>query len=219
MADRKLARWLQRHYPAEWERVGGLSVPSKMPGLGYSIPAEYCRLGALLRRSPGTTCSKCYALKGRYVMANVREAMERRYQSLSSPTWVDDMTTLLNAAAKHTGRVFWFRWHDSGDVQDATHLANIAAVCWKTPRVRHWIPTREYWIAGPGHELPRNTVVRYSAHRIDAPGPIALAGLPVCSSTVVTSGATCPAPQQGNSCMDCRRCWDKRTRTVSYALH
>ena len=47
--------------------VGTLSEPSKMPTYAYSIPAKYCITGSKLRMIANSTCSKCYALKGRYI--------------------------------------------------------------------------------------------------------------------------------------------------------
>ena len=35
-------------------------------------------------------------------------------------------------------------------------------------------------------------------------------------STVVTSGKTCPSAEQGNKCLTCRACWDKKTECVAY---
>jgi len=58
--------------------IGGLSSPSKMPCYSYSLPAKDCILGSKLAQLPGTTCHGCYALKGFYVMPNVKAAMERR---------------------------------------------------------------------------------------------------------------------------------------------
>jgi len=39
------------------------------------------------------------------------------------------------------------------------------------------------------------------------------------TSTVVTEGATCPAPKQGNACGDCRACWDPKVKNVAYGKH
>ena len=39
------------------------------------------------------------------------------------------------------------------------------------------------------------------------------------TSTVVTSGATCPAPQQDGQCKDCRNCWNKEIKNISYGQH
>ena len=40
------------------------------------------------------------------------------------------------------------------------------------------------------------------------------------SSTVVTDGApSCMAPTQGGKCLDCRACWNKDIKNVSYGKH
>ena len=51
---------------------GGLGKPSKMPGYAYGIPAKHCKVGAKLHKVPGSVCADCYALKGRYMFANVQ---------------------------------------------------------------------------------------------------------------------------------------------------
>lgn len=62
--------------------IGNLSVPSKMPGFAWSIPAKECKTGSKLRQVKGSTCSKCYALSGRYVFPNVQDAQYKRFDIL-----------------------------------------------------------------------------------------------------------------------------------------
>jgi hypothetical protein len=50
----------------------------------------------------GSICNKCYALKGRYVFPNVQDCLERRFQSLSDPRWIDAMSLVLNKV-EHSG--------------------------------------------------------------------------------------------------------------------
>ena len=90
--------------------TGGLSAPNKMPGPSINLPAVACITGAKLVKVQGSTCSGCYALKGRYRFPNVKEAMQRRLNRLYDPRWIEAMTTLV------TGQP-WFRWQDSGDLQ------------------------------------------------------------------------------------------------------
>ena len=107
----------------EAERItGGLSAPGKMPEGSYNIPASACQTGAILREVPDTPCHKCYAFKGRYNFPNVKNALQRRLESLTHPQWVEAMTTLVKKK-KH------FRWHDSGDVQSVDHMKKIFEVC------------------------------------------------------------------------------------------
>ena len=58
--------------------TGGLSAPNKMPGPSINLPAVACITGAKLVNVKGSTCSGCYALKGRYRFPNVKDAMQRR---------------------------------------------------------------------------------------------------------------------------------------------
>ena len=190
--------------------TGGLSKPSKMPGPAHNLPAWNCITGQKLVNIPGSVCSGCYAMKNRYRFTNVREAMDRRLQALEHPLWVDAMTTLI------TGEKY-FRWHDSGDIQSLKHLENIFEVCKRTPGTSHWMPTREVKFLkdiDPA-TVPTNLIIRISSHMIDQ-GPVKHWPW---TSTVVTSGRTCPAPEQGNSCGSCRACWDRSTANVAYGKH
>lgn len=200
--------------------VGGLSRPSKMPCWSYNIPAVVCKVGAALRKILGSTCADCYALKGRYMFPNVQAALHRRLESISRDDWPDNMAIAINNAP-------FFRWHDSGDIQDTNHLTKIIKVAELTPNTRHWLPTREkalikaYLKSGA---FPENLTVRVSATMIDGKPPEVVCDwnrtLP--TSTVHTAdaiGYECPAPKQGNKCGDYRACWDRDVKNVSYARH
>lgn len=217
--------------PREWSTaeltayVGGLSNPSKMPGYGYSLPALECIAGTKLRAVAGSTCSGCYAMKGRYLFPNVQAALYRRLAAITKPQWPEAMAELIGRKTKPA--VPFFRWHDSGDLQSVDHLAGIVQVAELTPTIRHWLPTREYRFvseyldAGPA--FPPNLNVRMSAHMVGGAIPT-FRGLPVTISTVSVgdppSGShRCPAPHQGNACGSCRACWSPEVRLVDYAKH
>ena len=190
--------------------TGGLSAPGKMPEGAYSISALHCKTGAKLRQIPGTPCWGCYALKNRYIMPIQAAALERRFQSLGHPLWVQAMAVLIK------GKKF-FRWHDSGDLQGAWHLKNIFEVCNRTPDTQHWLPTQERkYLPLPGSTIPKNLVIRLSSSRINGPEPKAWTH----SSSVVTDGSeTCPAPKQGGKCLSCRACWNPAVKHVKYGKH
>lgn len=202
--------------------TGTLSSPSKMPCSSYSIPAARCITGSKLRNVDGSTCSNCYACKGQYRFSNVQDALETRFSSLRHTEWIPSMVAMITAANKNG----FFRWHDSGDLQGVWHLRNIVLVCMATPEIKHWLPTREYKIVADYLKeygsLPANLTVRLSAHMVD--GKPAEYGLP--TSTVHSKqrvkgirSHVCPAPKQGNKCMDCRACWDSSVKNVSYHIH
>ena len=190
--------------------TGGLSKPSKMPGPAYNLPAVACITGAKLVKIPGSVCAGCYALKGRYRVKNVQDALQRRLQAITGPRWVEAMTVLVKPHK-------FFRWHDSGDLQSLEHLQNIFRICRATPETQHWMPTREAQILNrvKGNEVPRNLIIRMSSHMVDQ-GPVSFWPW---TSTVVKSGKSCPAQEQGNECKDCRQCWDRTIRNVAYPKH
>ena len=197
------------------EITGGLSSPSKMPGYAYNLPAWRCITGVKLQQVAGSVCAGCYAMKGRYRFRNVKEALERRQQSLGHPQWVEAMTTLVTWYSR---KVPWFRWHDSGDLQGAQHLKNIFEVCIRTPQVQHWMPTREVkMLKGIQPEVvPKNLIIRVSSHMINQ-GPVK--SWPWTSTVIDKGYHTCPAATQGNECRDCRQCWNRDYSNVSYGKH
>ena len=197
------------------ESVGGFSSPGKMPCRAISLSIEHCNVGSKLAKIVGTICYYCYAGGGFYMMPVVQEALQRRLEALDDPNWVGNMVRGINNAD-------YFRWHDSGDVQNMSHLENIVEVCERTPDTRHWLPTHETglilkYLRGGG-VFPDNLLVRMSAVMVDGPAPT----FPH-TSTVHDKGKpigqACPAYTQGGKCLDCRACWSKEVTNVSYPLH
>ena len=190
--------------------TGGLSAPSKMPGPAFNLPAADCITGAKLVKVPGSVCAGCYALKGRYRFNNVQSALRRRAASLMHPDWIDAMVALISGHE-------YFRWHDSGDIQSVEHLKRIFEVCKRTPDTKHWMPTREarFLRLMDPDIIPSNLIIRMSSHMIDQ-GPVTFWPW---TSTVSSSSKTCPAQDQGNKCMDCRACWDRKVANVTYPKH
>ena len=125
-----------------------LSKPGKMPGFAYSTPAHECKTGTKLRAVAGSVCANCYAFeRGRYRFQNVIDAQYKRFRSLTHPDWVEAMAAQINSK-----KVKFFRWHDSGDVQNLDHLRRIYAVCRLTPSVKHWMQ--------PGKHGPRTILLK-----------------------------------------------------------
>ena len=189
--------------------TGGLSKPSKIPGPCYNLPATQCITGVKLQAVPGSVCSGCYAMKGRYRFPNVRMALARRLESLKHPRWVEAMVALIHGEPI-------MRWHDSGDLQGADHLKKIFEVCNRTPETSHWLPTREAkFLPLSPDSIPKNLIIRFSSHMIDQK-PVTFWPW---TSTVSTTTKTCPAKDQGNECKSCRACWDRKISNVTYFKH
>jgi hypothetical protein len=199
-----------------WRKVSGLSEPSKMPCLSYSIPASACRTGGKLRKIPGSVCSSCYARKGHYIFPHVKAALRRRLGAIFLPGWVEAMVLLINAVSPD-----YFRWHDSGDLQSIGHLRLICQVAERTPLCRHWLPTHEYGIVESflhRRDFPKNLTVRLTAQMIDGELPTGY-GLPASGVSKNPANVTCPAGKQGGKCGTCRKCWDRNTAVVIYRKH
>lgn len=196
--------------------VGGLSAPSKMPCHSFSISAFECITGSRLRKIAGSVCSKCYALKGRYVFPNVQAALDRRLGVLARAL-ADSMFRLqyIGAMALLIKRNPFFRWHDSGDLQSKAHFKLICDIARATPDTMHWLPTKEAkFVQG---DIPANLIVRLSAPHIDQPAPASFAH----TSTVVSdkAQATCRAFERGGKCGPCRMCWNPEIKNIAYHQH
>lgn len=199
-----------------WDLVGGLSTPTKMPWYGYSIPAVECKVGSFLRSKKNSVCSKCYARKGRYSFRNVQNAMYSRLAATKRADWAENMILLLKQKSK--GKRRYFRWHDSGDLQNRKHLADIVKIAEALPHIKFWLPTKERKLISEWRKpFPRNLTVRVSAPMI---GQTAKPPSNSLSSSVGSdTGFLCEAYSRSGKCGDCRSCWDKRIKNVDYPLH
>ena len=232
--DLQLIEWIDQDSITSLKQAksitGSFSKPSKMPCCGYGLPTSICNVGGKLVDVVGSVCEGCYANKGFYKLfeSTVLPAQHKRLEGLDDPLWIDAIVYQINRLK--VGDTEYFRWHDSGDLISIIHLDKIVQVCTLTPTVKHWLPTREYKLVndymdmitsynvvydnGP---LPNNLVIRLSAHMVDQDPPKNSHNLP--TSTVVTSGYTCPASDQDNQCLDCRDCWSRSVDNVAYSYH
>ena len=202
--------------------TGGLTQTSKMPCKSYSLPTEACKTGFKMSKIAGSVCASCYADKGFYKLYQnaIKPAQFARLDSIDNPNWVNAMVALI-------GLDPYFRWHDSGDLQGLDHFEKIVEVANRTPKTKHWLPTREYsiikeFIAGGG-TIPKNLIVRLSGMYPDQAVkiPASLQGIKGITTsnvhTIKPLGLACKAPEQDGECRDCRACWT--AKPVSYLMH
>ena len=215
--------------------TGGLTTTSKMPCKSYSIPSALCYTGSRLKKIKGSTCEHCYTYRyARY--QHVLAKQIERFRSITNPRWVEAMVVLLKAEGNP-----YFRWHDSGDIQDVRHLEDIVEVTRQTPHIMHWLPTLEtrilykYVDKHGTFDQYKNLVIRLSTPMINAKANTNIAySLGVLSSRVVKeknlSKSTlkvlndrniCPAKtvEHGGKCLDCRKCWNKEFLVIGYIYH
>jgi len=207
-----------------------LSNTSKMPGKSYGIQAKFCGIGAKLAKVEGTVCSSCYGMNGFYHMPSTIKAEDIRMDlMLNDPLWEDGMVVKIERLKEP-----WFRWFDNGDLQSIYNLERIVRVCERTPRINHWLPTKEYGIVNEwldnGGLVPTNLAIRPSGYKMNGTPPvfkgkfIKMAELPTSTATrldedgepINPSGSVCPAHWQDGQCRDCRKCWNKEVQNVTY---
>ena len=203
-------------------KIGTLSNPSKMPAFGWGISAKHCKTGAKLAKVKGTICHSCYALKGRYVFKNVFNAHEVRRKAIELNEWVDYMAELLTQKYKNLDKSKrYHRWFDAGDIQSFGHLMKIFEVCELTPHIKYWLATREYKIIDQidVKDVPKNLCLRVSAVKVDGAIPKFWKWTSGVHKDKKHAGKECPAPKQNFECKDCRACWDRKVKQVSYKEH
>ena len=188
-----------------------LTRTSKMPGLSYSLPAWACQTGAKLRKVKTSPCYGCYGLKGNYTRyPAIKIAQYRRLAAIKMEGWT-------RAMAVQILKQKYFRWHDAGDVQSHEHMAKIIEVCKLTPNTKHWLPTQERQYLPKPEDVPANLIIRLSRSKVD--GPAGNAWTHDSGVTTQEGQRTCPAPDQGGACKDCRDCWNKDIKSVIYGKH
>jgi len=154
-------------------------------------------------------------------MPNVRNALQKRFDSIDKPEWVEAMTVVISA--KETSG--FFRWHDSGDIQSVEHLRKICQIAINLPSIKFWLPTREYSFVTQYKkqfgDIPSNLTIRLSSLMINGNAPTGIAKILGLTTSGVSkdNSFTCPASNQDNKCLSCRACWDKSVTNVSYKLH
>ena len=201
------------------EIVVSLGKSSKMPCPSYNTPGSLCVTGSRLRKIKGSTCHKCYAMKGNYTRPNVRVWLKKRFNAFEHERFVEAMSVMINNYSAKSG---YFRWFDSGDLASMNMLEKIVMVCNNTKKIKHWLPTREVKIVSDYlkiyNQFPENLLVRVSAPMIDGK-PLKFRWTSTVHQKKKPIGHDCPSRFQENKCMDCRACWDRKVKNVSYHKH
>ena len=196
-----------------------LGRAGKMPCPTYNTPASLCVTGSKLRKTKGTTCHGCYAMKGNYLFPSVKEGLTKRFHAFLHPRFVEAMTFMIKRYSAKSG---YFRWFDSGDLKDMAMLEKIVLICQQTPEIDHWLPTREVKVVSDYlkiyKQFPDNLTVRVSSPMIDGK-PLNFDYTSTVHHKKQAMGHDCPARFQDNECRDCRACWNKEVKNVSYHKH
>ena len=201
----------------ESQEYGKISLGNtKMPGTTYAVDAFACLTGSKLAKVKGSICSGCYSIK----LQNLRPSVDKGYkknlfkwQVSNTSNWIDAMVFQIKRYAADG----YHRWFDSGDLQSMEMLLAIAEVARQTPKVKHWLPTKEYSIYTKylkTNTLPANLIVRVSAPMIDGKPSKAFKNTSTVHRNSEPLGFECKG-----ACGPCRACWAKRIKNVSYRKH
>jgi len=116
----------------------------------------------------------------------------------------------------------YFRWFDSGDIPNMKALLKIVKIAKNTPNTKHWLPTREFGLIKKYlkyRSFPQNLLVRLSAPMIDGTPPAGFKFTSTVHNKSKAIGFECLAPKQNNNCLDCRSCWSRKYKNISYREH
>ena len=194
-----------------------LSNTYKLGVKSISLDANKCKTGSKLAKKPGTVCNGCYALKGCYVFPVVKNAMARRLEFFNSKNFIPIMVWLLQSQKKK-----YFRWFDSGDIQNIFMGLNVLEVCKQTPNIQHWIPSKEYkmWREILKIEkLPKNVCLRISSPNIDQKPLEGFNNTSTVHENKKAFGLECIAYKQDGKCLECRACYNSKIKNISYPKH
>ena len=197
-----------------------LGRAGKMPCPTYNTPAKRCVTGSKLRKTKGSTCHGCYAMKGNYLFPSVQQGLEKRFEAFLHPRFVEAMTFMIK---RHSAKSGYFRWFDSGDLNNMAMLEKIVMICQQTPEIEHWLPTREVKVVSDYlkiyKQFPDNLMVRLSAPMVDGEPIKSYKYTSTVNHKTKPIGHDCPSRFQDNECRDCRACWDRKVTNVSYHKH
>ena len=192
-----------------------LGKTSKMRGYSFGLDARNCITGSKLRKVKGSVCAKCYAMKGNFNFPSVRKNKETNLKHLESDYFVYVMTYQLQD-------IKYFRWFDSGDLPHLDALKKIVQIAENTPKTKHWLPTREIKMIQEylkSNKFPKNLIVRVSSPMVDGPPPKGFKHTSTVHKNKKPHGFDCVSRFQGNQCLTCTACWDKRIKNISYKEH
>jgi len=210
---------------------GGLTQTTKMPCQSYSLPTIACVTGFKMRAIAGSICADCYAEKGNYrkYQNNIEPAQHARLESIAMAIADPEYRKIwIQAMVVSIGADEWFRFHDSGYIQNIEHLELYAELARALPDCKFWLPTREYGIVSAftaQYDIPDNLIIRLSAMFTDKPVIVPktlqnVAGVAVSNvHSVKPIGTACNAPKQNGECRSCRACWNRKVAAVSYSIH
>lgn len=204
-----------------------LSKTSKMPCKSISLPIEETCVGRYELNSKilKEICEKCYAGKGAYNWPPSVKLKNHNLVETRKHNFVPDMIKLLS-------KMDYFRWFDSGDIENEIMLEKLYQICLETPDTKHWIPTKsrdlfDQYLWEMLEALP-NVKVRFSSPSKNGKydnihGSTAISdksqldgNLFLCKAKSI--GFKKNGKPNPKKCHNCRACWHN-PRPIAYEVH
>ena len=204
-----------------------LSKTSKMPCKSISLPIEETCKGRYKLNSKilKEICEKCYAGKGAYNWPPSVKLKNHNLVETRKHNFVPDMIKLLS-------KMDYFRWFDSGDIENEIMLEKLYQICLETPNTKHWIPTKsrdlfDQYLWEMLEALP-NVKVRFSSPSKNGKydnihGSTAISdksqldgNLFLCKAKSI--GFKKNGKPNPKKCHNCRACWHN-PRPIAYEVH
>jgi hypothetical protein len=199
-------------------------IPSWSLQAGLTCPGSICPDTGEVKPS----CKSCYAKKGNYTYPAAKNQRDHNKKDWKREDWVDDMVQIMGDYGR-------FRWFDSGDIYHPKLAEKIYTVIKRTPWITHWLPTMSHnvpkiapWI-DKIEQLP-NAVVRRSSGNVDgnfgSEHGSTIIDKKTAQKWLAGEGKpkdveVCPvgSTPDRKSCDGCRKCFDKKTKTIAYIKH
>ena len=203
------------------KNIGGISKAGKMPCSSWSLSALWCKNGGKLNKVVNSSCYGCYALTGNY--KRFEKSILKSYQK-KLDAYNDNSVLFENSFIEYLNKYNksgFFRWFDSGDIQSYKMLLSIVKIAENTPNIKFWLPTKEYKLITKYKKefknFPKNLIVRVSAPMLDTK----IKGFKYTSSIVKNSTmkSNCNSYKNQGKCLDCRLCWNKSIKDITYKYH
>lgn len=195
-------------------------ISTKIEKLGAQIPSV--GLPPVVTCRPDAPCfSKCYARKGNYRRASVKNALQANLDA-----YKEDPEFFFDYIASNSRLVRFFRWFHAGDIVDDAFLLGMVRVARKNPGTRYLAFTKKFGIVNKylasGKKLPANLRIVFSGWgaRFEVLNPYKLPVSYVRFEKEDNSHIPEDAFKCSGDCSNCQMCWLlKKGQAVEFPEH
>ena len=198
-------------------KINGITISQDNSKLGV-IPSVSLPAGVTCRKNAPCFGKGCYACKGNFNYATIKEAYTENYAiyQQNARAYFDTIVDFLSG-----GIVIYkyFRWHSAGDIPCADYLRGMVNVARRCPVTKFLAFTKQFEIVNEylsqGGEIPSNLRIVFSAWDksfvFDNPYNLPVAYIEFCKARAEdTPNIPKTAMPCGGNCSTCLGCWSLR---------